>query len=134
MRSIHNLKKSSSWFWYLLSKSADLSKPWGRFYQILCVSQKVLTLILITLQYKSQWKMGYTSFERSANSWSDVHRGHCFYNHYFSRSNLVLHLEPPFLSDVLWVSLIMSDCCSFVKELSFYNSHYLSTSAFLQLT
>ena len=37
MRSTHNLKKSSSWFWCLLSKSADLSKPWGRFFQILCV-------------------------------------------------------------------------------------------------
>ena len=37
-------KKSSSWFWHLLSKSADLSKPWGRFIQILCVSQKVRTL------------------------------------------------------------------------------------------
>ena len=44
MRSTHNLKKSSSWFWRLLSKSADLSKPWGRFFQILCVSQKVRTL------------------------------------------------------------------------------------------
>ena len=32
MRSTHNLKKSSSWFWRLLSKSADLSKPWGRFF------------------------------------------------------------------------------------------------------
>ena len=37
-------KKSSSWFWRLLSESADLSKPWGRFFQILCVSQKVRTL------------------------------------------------------------------------------------------
>ena len=27
MRNTHNLKKSSSWFWRLLSKSADLSKP-----------------------------------------------------------------------------------------------------------
>ena len=27
LRSTHNLKKSSSWFWRLLSKSADLSKP-----------------------------------------------------------------------------------------------------------
>ena len=38
-------KKSSSWFWHLISKSADLSKPWGRFFQIMCVSQKVLTLM-----------------------------------------------------------------------------------------
>ena len=45
MRSTHNLKKSSSWFWNLLSKSADLSKPWGRSFQILCVSQKVRTLL-----------------------------------------------------------------------------------------
>ena len=44
LRIIHNLKKSSSWFWLLLSKSADLSKPWGRFFQILFVSQKVQTL------------------------------------------------------------------------------------------
>ena len=46
MRSTHNLKKTSSWFWRLLSKSADLSKPWGRFFQILCVSQKVRTLLM----------------------------------------------------------------------------------------
>ena len=26
MRGTHNLKKSSSWFWRLLSKSADMSK------------------------------------------------------------------------------------------------------------
>ena len=26
-------------FWWLLSKSADLSKPWGRFFQIVCVSE-----------------------------------------------------------------------------------------------
>ena len=45
LRSRHNLKKCSSWLWRLLSKSADLSKPWGRFFQILCVSQKVRTLI-----------------------------------------------------------------------------------------
>ena len=46
MRSTHNSKKkSSSWFW--LSKSADLSKPWGRFFQILCVSQKVRPLITL---------------------------------------------------------------------------------------
>ena len=32
LRSTHNLKKISSWFWRLLSKSADLSKPWGRFF------------------------------------------------------------------------------------------------------
>ena len=44
MRSTHNLKKSSSWFWCLLSKSADLSKPCGRFFQIFCVSQKFRTL------------------------------------------------------------------------------------------
>ena len=36
-------------FWYLkLSKSADLSKPWGRFFQNLCVSQKVRTLPNLT--------------------------------------------------------------------------------------
>ena len=46
MRSTQNLKKSSLRFWRLLSKSADLSKPWGRFFQILCVSQKVRTLPL----------------------------------------------------------------------------------------
>ena len=40
MRGTHNLKKSSSWFWRLLSKSADLSKPWGRFFQILCALRK----------------------------------------------------------------------------------------------
>ena len=41
----HIIKKiSSSWFWRLLSKSAGLSKPWGRFFQILCVSLKVQTL------------------------------------------------------------------------------------------
>ena len=40
----HIIWKSSSWFWCLPSKSADLSKPWGRFFQILCVSQKVRTL------------------------------------------------------------------------------------------
>ena len=45
LRSTDNLKKSSSWFWRLLSKSADLSKPWGRFFQILCVSPKVRTLL-----------------------------------------------------------------------------------------
>ena len=39
-----NFKKSSSWFRRLLSKSADLSKPWGRFFQILSASQKVRTL------------------------------------------------------------------------------------------
>ena len=50
MRSTHNLKKSSSWFWRLLSKSADLSKPWGRFFQILCVSQKVRTLTTLVLE------------------------------------------------------------------------------------
>ena len=44
MRSSHNLKKPSLWFWSLQSKSADLSKQWGRFFQILCVSQKVQTL------------------------------------------------------------------------------------------
>ena len=38
-------KKSSLLFWRLLSKSADLSKPWGRFFQILCVSQKVRALL-----------------------------------------------------------------------------------------
>ena len=38
-------KKSSLWFWGSLSKSADLSKPWGRSFQILCVSQKVRTLL-----------------------------------------------------------------------------------------
>ena len=38
-------KKSSSWFWRLQSKSADLSKPWGRLFQILCVSQKVRTFL-----------------------------------------------------------------------------------------
>ena len=41
LRNTQNLKKSSLWSWRLLSKSADLSKPWGRFFQILCVSQKV---------------------------------------------------------------------------------------------
>ena len=46
LRSAHNLKKKSSWFWRLVSKSADLSKPWGRLFQILCVSQKVRTLPL----------------------------------------------------------------------------------------
>ena len=46
-----NLKKSSSWFWRLLNNSADLSKPWGRFFQILCVSQKVRTL-----QTKVRWR------------------------------------------------------------------------------
>ena len=30
-RSTHNSKKSSLWFWHLLIKSADLSKPWGNF-------------------------------------------------------------------------------------------------------
>ena len=49
MRSTDNLKKSSSWFWSLLSK-ADLSKPWGRFFQILCVSQKVRTLTAIMIK------------------------------------------------------------------------------------
>ena len=44
MRSTHNLKKKSSWFWRLLTKSAHLSKPWGRFFHILCVSQKFQTL------------------------------------------------------------------------------------------
>ena len=44
MRSTNNSKKSSSWFWRLLSKSADLSKPWGRFFQILCVFQKIQTV------------------------------------------------------------------------------------------
>ena len=44
MRSTQNLKKSSSWFWRLLSKSADLSKPQGRFFKILCASQRVRTL------------------------------------------------------------------------------------------
>ena len=51
MRSTHNLKKSSSWFWHLLSKSADLSKPWGRFFQILCVSQKVRILIGVLINF-----------------------------------------------------------------------------------
>ena len=37
-------KKSSSWFWRLLSKSPYLPKPWERFLQIFCVSQKVRTL------------------------------------------------------------------------------------------
>ena len=64
-----------------------------------------------------EWNI-YISFELIANSWSDVHRGHCFYNHYFSRSNLVLHLEPPFLSDVLWVSLIMSDSIIIFREVT----------------
>ena len=45
MRSTHNLKKNSCWFWCLLSKSAELSKPWGRFIQILCVSQIFRTLL-----------------------------------------------------------------------------------------
>ena len=44
MRSTRNLNRSSLWFWRLLSKLADLSKPWGRFFQVLCVSQKVRTL------------------------------------------------------------------------------------------
>ena len=35
LRRTHNLKEFSSWFWRLLSKSADLSKPWGKFLQIL---------------------------------------------------------------------------------------------------
>ena len=39
MRSKHNLKKS-----------ADLSKPWGRFFQILCVSQNVRTLTAIMIK------------------------------------------------------------------------------------
>ena len=42
---VHRIwKKSSSWFWHLLSKSADLSKPTGRFLEILRVSQKVRIL------------------------------------------------------------------------------------------
>ena len=41
----------SSWFWHWLSKSADLSKPWGRFFQILYVSQKVWTLKKLNLLY-----------------------------------------------------------------------------------
>ena len=44
LRSTHDLKKSSSRFWRLLNKSADFSKPWGRFFQILFVSQNVRTL------------------------------------------------------------------------------------------
>ena len=48
-RSTHNSKKSSLWFWHLLIKSADLSKPWGRFSQMLCVSQKVWSLINVTM-------------------------------------------------------------------------------------
>ena len=35
-------------FWCLLSKSADLSKPWGRLFQFLCASQKVWTLKFTT--------------------------------------------------------------------------------------
>ena len=64
MRSTH-LIKSSSWFWHLLSKSADLSKPWGRFFQILCVSQKVRTL------------MGhlYYCYEPHYCDWSSTYRG-----------------------------------------------------------
>ena len=32
LRSTYNLKKISSWFWPFLSKSADLSEPWGSFF------------------------------------------------------------------------------------------------------
>ena len=39
----------------LLSKSADLSKPWGRFFQILWVSQKVRTLNRSDLKWRNQF-------------------------------------------------------------------------------
>ena len=39
-RSTHNLKKSSSWFWCFLSKSADFSKPRGSFFSnFVCFSE-----------------------------------------------------------------------------------------------
>ena len=62
LRSVHNLKKSSSYFWRLLSKSADLSNPWGRFFRILCISQKVRTLLICLVEklivWWFFWKMG----------------------------------------------------------------------------
>ena len=40
LRSTHNLKKYSWWFWCLLSKSADLSKPRRRFFSnFVCFSE-----------------------------------------------------------------------------------------------
>ena len=50
-------KRPSSWFWHLLSKSADLTNPWGRFFQILFVSQKVRTLSAMYIPLQSILKV-----------------------------------------------------------------------------
>ena len=52
MRSTHNLKKSSSWFWCLLSKSADLSKNIRKFFSnFMCFS---VSLNFISEQFSKQ--------------------------------------------------------------------------------
>ena len=54
LRKTQNLKKSSSWFWRLLSKCQNHEED---FFQILCASQKVRTLPI------------WISFEESINNW-----------------------------------------------------------------
>ena len=70
MRSTHNLKKIFLMVLTLISKSADLSKPWGRFFQILWVSQKVRTLMYQNLK-GDPYKMSNIKFVQSC--WNFAH-------------------------------------------------------------
>ena len=97
-------KKYSSWFWRLLSKSADLSKPCGRFFQILCVSQKVRTLLIRAIEL---------TFLLAVLKWIEINSevGHSFFQGIFLQ---------------IWYSLPCSDknkkqiLMKYVKEYSIW--------------
>ena len=62
-------EKFSSWFWRLQSKSADLSIPRGRFFQIWCVSQKVGTLLIKIKVYYYDWNKLYLAKSLGSRIW-----------------------------------------------------------------